>query len=212
MYSITVELICGRITSIKHMDLALDLMAEFIFYEVDRRGNKRPQPITPLQELQLLEILYEFFNGFSNEAARNTVFLSLFSGTTAMLRSNILSKLISIGVGIPSPVILISASTWMQQLGCLSVNSCKLADVLVHDYFHLIPNAMERLKNLPDISPQFTANFLTAVAENFYLDKKENMFPPKVLLEVITMWVSKNKQLIILIISLFRFQKTAHYV
>ncbi|CAH0546250.1 unnamed protein product [Brassicogethes aeneus] len=193
-----VELICGRITSIKHMDLALDLMAEFIFYEVDRRGNKRPQIVTPLQELQLLEIMFEYFNSIPNEAARNSVFLSLFSGTTAMMRSGILSKLISIAVGVSSPVILLSASTWMQQLGCLSANSCKLAEALVHDYFYLIPNAKDRLKTLPDICPQFTANFLTAVAENYYLNsRKDKMFPPKILLEVITMWISENSSLCI---------------
>lgn len=111
------ELLCARVTNIKNMDLSLDLIAEFVFYEVDRRGNKRPHTLTPLVELQLLEILFEFLNSISNEAARSTLFLNLFSPITANIRLGILSKLVSLAIGIPSHVILISASTWMQQLG-----------------------------------------------------------------------------------------------
>lgn len=181
------------------MDLALDLMAEFIFYEVDRKGNKKQQPLSPITEFQLLEILYEHFNinmsSINEEAARNTVFLSLFSGTTATMRSTILSKLVSLAVGIPSAAILISASTWMQQLGNTSPNSCKLAEVLVYDYFYLAPNFVTRLKILPNIAPQFCVNFLTALAENYYCDNRNNkreqqQFPSTLLLETVTLWVT----------------------
>lgn len=113
----TDELLCARVTNIKSMDLSLDLMAEFVFYEVDRRGNKRPHILTPLVELQLLDILYEFLNGIPNEAARNTLFLNLFSPITVNSRVVVLSKLVSLAIGIPSSAILISASTWLQQLG-----------------------------------------------------------------------------------------------
>lgn len=172
------------------MDLALDLMSEFIFCEVDRRGNKRSSPLSSLLELQLLEILFEHFNSLANEAARNTVFLSLFSGTTALQRAGILSKLVSLAIGIPSPAILTSTSTWMQQLGCTSIHSCKLAQAIVHDYFHLVPSAAERMKILPDVAPQFTANFLTAVAENYFNSKKKDQtYPSETLLQTITFWV-----------------------
>lgn len=173
------------------MDLALDLMSEFIFCEIDRRGNKRLAPLTALLELQLLVILFEYFDGLADEAARNTVFLSLFSGNTAAQRAPILAKLVSLAIGIPSPAVLISVSTWMQQLGNASTNSCRLADALVNDYFHLIPGAGERLRGLPGTAPEFTANFLTAVGENYFVCmKKEQMYPPRNLLEIITLWVS----------------------
>lgn len=99
------------------MDLSLDLMAEFVFWEVDRRGNKRPHPLTPLIELELLQILFEYLSNIPNEAQRNTLFLNLFSPITANIRLGILSKLVSLAVGIPNSNILICASTWMQQLG-----------------------------------------------------------------------------------------------
>ncbi|XP_060520852.1 integrator complex subunit 15 [Cylas formicarius] len=169
-----VELICARITSIKNMDLSLDLMAEFVFYEVDRRGHKRNYPMTPFTELQLLDILFEYLNKIPNESSRNTLFLNLFSPTTAALRLSILSN------------------TWMQQLGSTSANSCKLAESLVNDYFHLAHNPNEKLKALPNIAPQFTANFLTAIAENYFLPKKDTMFPPIKLLQCVADWVSAN--------------------
>jgi hypothetical protein len=38
---------------------------------------------------------------------------------------------------------------------------------LVKDYFVLIPKAVSGLQDLPQLAPQFTANFLTAVAEMY---------------------------------------------
>ncbi|XP_050312055.1 integrator complex subunit 15 [Anthonomus grandis grandis] len=185
------ELLCGRVPSIKSMDLALDLMAEFVFYEVDRRGNKRTQPLSNLTELKLLTILFEFLNNIPNETSRNTLFLNLFSPITANLRLGLLSKLVSLAVGIPSSAILASASAWMQQLGNTSSASCKLAEALVFDYVHLAPDPKETLLGLPTIAPEFTANFLTAMAENYYV-RKEKIFPPQVLLKCVTEWLTTN--------------------
>ncbi|CAH1170070.1 unnamed protein product [Phaedon cochleariae] len=193
-----VDLICGRITSIKNMDLALDLMAEFVFLEIDRRGHKRGFPLTPLIELQLIELLYEYFNNMSNESARNTVFLSIFSGTTAIMRLGVLTKLVSVAIAIPSATILSSASAWMQQLGNTSQNSCKLAEGLIQDYFYFYNPNTSSINLVPSISPQFTANFLTAVTENYFnFTKRECIFPPKVLMESVTTWVSENPGLCI---------------
>ncbi|KAF5273287.1 hypothetical protein FQR65_LT04709 [Abscondita terminalis] len=193
------QLICNRVPTLKQMDLALDLMAELIFCEVDRRGNKRHSPLTSLDELQLLDILYDYLHGTSSEISRNAVFLSLFSGTTAMMRSTVLSKLISVAVGIPSPLVLSSASVWMQQLGNTSPNSNQLAKSLINDYFVLSPNIVNKLNVLPHIAPQFTANFLTAVANMYFADgKKEAIcFPSLNLLETITLWVNENNGLCI---------------
>lgn len=178
------------------MDLALNLMSEFIFCEIDRRGNRRSSSLTPLVELQLLEILFEYFNNVPNESARNTVFLSIFSGTTANQRAGILNKLVSLAIGIPSPLILTSASTWMQQLGSMSTNSCRLAESIVHDYFHLVPSAADKMRMLPEVSAPFTANFLTAVAEIYFnSNNKEPIYPSDTLLETITMWISENNSL-----------------
>lgn len=181
------------------MDLALDLMAEFVFAEVDRRGNKRTSALSALNELQLIEVLFEYFNNETiSEVAKNSVFLSLFSGTTAQLRAGILSKLVSVAIGTSSQSVLISAGTWMQQLGNTSANSCKLGETLVRDYFILLPSAVHRLQALPTVAPQFTANFLTAIGEIYFTDSKNNqvMFPPICLLETVTLWVSNHHSII----------------
>ncbi|KAL1516958.1 hypothetical protein ABEB36_000785 [Hypothenemus hampei] len=191
------ELLCARVTNIKSMDLSLDLMAEFIFYELDRRGNKRCPAMSSLVELQLLQILYEFLNNIPNEASRNTLFLNLFSPITVNNRLGVLSKLVSLAIGIPSRSILIAASTWMQQLGNTSPSSCKLAEALVFDYAHLTPNTDDKLKNLSEVAPEFTANFLTAIAENYFIPNKESMLPPDVLLKCISDWVTDNSKLCI---------------
>lgn len=177
------------------MDFALDLMAEFVFYEVDRRGNKRQESLTPIMELELLDVLFDYFNGPANEAAKNTLFLSLFSGTIISLRLPVISKLVSIAIGTPSSSVLISASAWMQQLGNTSPNSCKLAEAIVKDYFVLVPEATERLRTLPHLTPQFTSNFITAMAEIYYADnsKEPMLFPPHCLLEMVTFWVRNLK-------------------
>nr|AEE62759.1 unknown [Dendroctonus ponderosae] len=187
-----VELLTARVTNIKNMDLSLDLMAEFVFSEVDRRGNKRPTGLTPLVELHLLEILFEFLNNTQSEVARNTLFFNLFSAITINMRVGILGKLVSLAIGIPSPIILISASTWMQQIGNTSPSSCKLVEALVFDYAHLAPNLQDKMTDLPKIAPEFTANFLTGVAENYYVPKKNPMFPPEVLLKYAADWLTEN--------------------
>lgn len=173
------------------MDLAIDLMAEFIFTEMDRRGNRKTTSLTSLQELQLLQIFCEYFSGTATEQIKNTVFLSLFpAGNTLTLRIKVLCKLVSMAVCVPCPSVLHAAGVWMQQLGNTSTHSLQLAKSLVNDYFIFTPSAVVRLTSLPNVAPQFTANFLTAVAE-IYLTEKQNCFtpPPLSLLETITDWV-----------------------
>uniref|UniRef100_A0A6P7GW77 Uncharacterized protein LOC114347511 n=1 Tax=Diabrotica virgifera virgifera TaxID=50390 RepID=A0A6P7GW77_DIAVI len=175
---------------IQNMDIALDLMAEFIFLEVDKRGEKRLQPLNPLVELQLVKTLYDYFDSVPCESARNTVFLSLFSGTTANSRIQVLSKLVSLAIGIPSTKILVSARAWMQQIGNSSQNSCKLADAIVQDYFYFYKTNLDKITLLPKICPEFTANVITAITENYYNARmKEIVFPPDNLIETITKWV-----------------------
>lgn len=43
----------------------------------------------------------------------------------------------------------------------------QLAEGLVKDYFVLVPKAVTRLQDLPELAPHFTANFLSTVAEMY---------------------------------------------
>lgn len=82
--------------------------------------------------------------------------------------------------------------TWLQQTGCTSPPSLQLAHSLVRDYFILHPTHEGALKILPQIAPQFVANFMTAVVEIYLKEGAGGTFsaPPKSLLEVITSWVT----------------------
>lgn len=175
------------------MDLALDLMAEFVFWEKDRRGNKRPAELSCIQEVQVLEVLINYFqNPTRNEITKNTTFLSLFGPSVIHIRLKILSKLVSLGISLSCAPLLTAAGAWMQQLGCTSNSSLHLARNLVKDYFAIVVNVLNTFKTLPTIAPQFTANFLTAIAEIYLTDGKVSVFtkPPDALLETITGWVS----------------------
>ena len=99
-----------------------------------------------------------------SDAVHNTVFMNLFPDSHRE-RSRLLVKLVSISISTQSKQVLSAAGIWMQQLGCTSSYSLELAKGLVNDYFVLVPKAVERLQDLPKIAPQFTSNFITAVAE-----------------------------------------------
>lgn len=101
------QLLVGRTApSNKQLDIAMDIISEFVFCESDRRGGRRGGGLTPLQELQLIEIMCDYLSACTNETTKNTVFLSLFGGMESQRRLKILSILASMAVsasGTPAP-------------------------------------------------------------------------------------------------------------
>uniref|UniRef100_A0A182PGJ7 Uncharacterized protein n=1 Tax=Anopheles epiroticus TaxID=199890 RepID=A0A182PGJ7_9DIPT len=185
----------------KH-DMAMDLIAEFVFRE--RRDEPRgaqfskqsAQPrLSPIEEFQLVLVLCDFFSRPGPDATRNAVFLSLFGGSNA--RTSVLNKLISTAVSGSIAPLLCAAGTWMQQLGCTSPASLELAQCIVKDFVIFSKNSSEQLKSLPLVAPRFAANLMTAVTD-LYLNgtvKSQLVPPPDLLLDVITDWVSENPSL-----------------
>lgn len=113
----------------------------------------------------MLEVLCDYFSySGGSDSVHNTVFMNLFPDSHKE-RSRLLVKLVSISISTRSKPVLSATGIWMQQLGCTSSYSLELAKGLVNDYFVLVPKAIERLQDLPKIAPQFTSNFITAVAE-----------------------------------------------
>lgn len=195
----------GKPPSAKEMDLAMEIMAEFIFCEVDRRGN--PRKLSCIQQLQLAQLLCDYFSGVQpgvpgpsthqgpqGDTARNTIFLSLFPPTTSKGRAQALVQLVSMAISTNNQPVLDSTGIWMQQLGCTSKLVLQLAEGLVKDYFVLVPKAVDCLQDLPTLAPQFTANLLTTIAEMYASSEHKDGFspPPGALLEVVTLWVSDN--------------------
>ncbi|XP_053659027.1 integrator complex subunit 15 [Anopheles marshallii] len=185
----------------KH-DMAMDLIAEFVFRE--RRDEPRGAQfskqtahprLSSIEEFQLVLVLCEFFSRPGPDATRNAVFLSLFGGSN--VRTSVLNKLISTAVSGSIAPLLCAAGTWMQQLGCTSPASLELAQCIVRDFVIFSKNSSEQLKSLPLVAPRFAANLMTAVTD-LYLNgmaKSQLIPPPDLLLDVITDWVSENPSL-----------------
>lgn len=99
----TEQLLIGRsYPSSKQLDVAMDIISEFVFCETDRRGIRRNNALSPLQELQLIDIICDYLSSCSNETTKNTIFLSLFGGVESARRLNILSVLASMAVSASS--------------------------------------------------------------------------------------------------------------
>lgn len=135
-------------------DLAMDLIAEFIFCEKNDKNRHQQQniPLSLIKQFQLVVILSEFFSIPGPDVTRNGVFLLLF-GTSVITpsRISVLVKLISTAVSCSIPTILCAAGTWMQQLGCTSPPSLQLAQYLDTDFVVFSRKSSEQLKSLPVI-------------------------------------------------------------
>lgn len=82
----------------------MELIAEFIFCEKSEKDRHSHYDknisgsLTLIQEFQLVVVLAEFFSIPGPDAARNTIFLSLFGGSITPSRISVLIKLISTSI------------------------------------------------------------------------------------------------------------------
>lgn len=121
------------------------------------------------------------------------MFLSLFGSNFTPSRISILTKLISLSVSTSISVILTCCGTLMQQIGCNSIPIIDLSQSLVNDFVIFSNQSRKTLSSLPEISPRFACNFIHAVTEIYLNESKgQIIFPPELLLDVITEWISKN--------------------
>lgn len=73
------------------------------------------QKLNPIQDLQVIEILLKFCSCLSDDAVRHSVFKSLFERVNDNEHHiSLLSKLISMAVGVKNVNTLNSAAIWMQ--------------------------------------------------------------------------------------------------
>ncbi|KAL0822157.1 hypothetical protein ABMA28_004288 [Loxostege sticticalis] len=191
------QLLVGRAApSTKQMDIAMDIIAEFVFCETDRRGGRRSVGISPLQELQLIDVICEYISACASETTKNTIFLSLFGGMESQRRLKVLSILASMAVSASSTPVLLAVGVWLHQMGCSSSQSLQLAENIIRDHFFLNTSNQMMLKSLANTAPQFVSNFITAVTELYMHDVQgTRKMPPRNLLEVITCWVYSNPTL-----------------
>ncbi|XP_048487649.1 integrator complex subunit 15 [Plutella xylostella] len=191
------QMLTGRgAPTAKQLDGVMDIIAEFIFCESDRRGGRRGAGLNPLQELQLIDVICDYLSGSISETTKNTIFLSLFGGQESQRRLKILSILASMAVSASSTPMLLAVGVWLQQMGCSSPQSLQLVENVIRDHFQLNTSNQAALNSLASSAPQFVANFITAVTELYMNDAQGKVkMPPKNLLEVITAWVHAHPSL-----------------
>ncbi|XP_053606337.1 integrator complex subunit 15 isoform X2 [Plodia interpunctella] len=191
------QILIGRVgPSTKQIDIAMDIISEFVFCDNDRRGGRRSTGLSHLQQLQLIDIICDYLSECTNETTKNTVFLSLFGGMESQRRLKILCILASMAVSASSTPVLLAVGVWLQQTGCSSPQSLQLAENIIRDHFFLNTSNRSSLKSLANSAPQFVSNFITAVTELYLNDTPgTKQLPPKHLLEIITVWVYSNPAL-----------------
>ncbi|KAM4023691.1 integrator complex subunit 15 isoform 2-T3 [Anomaloglossus baeobatrachus] len=174
----------------------IDLLEEFIFQVPKDRGSHGKR-FTAMQELQLLEILCNYFQDQTKESVRQIIFSSLFSpqGNKAdEQRMALLGKLTSMAVAVCRLPVLECAASWLQRTP--AVYCVRLAKALVGDYCGLVPGSVQTLKQIFNVSPRFCCQFITAVAALY--DMSTELIPPYDLLEMIVSWVFEDPRLILI--------------
>ncbi|XP_074136146.1 integrator complex subunit 15 isoform X1 [Sminthopsis crassicaudata] len=175
----------------------IELLEEFIF-QVPKERNSQPKRLNSLQELQLLEIMCNYFQEQAKDSVRQIIFSSLFSpqGNKADdSRMVLLGKLVSMAVAVCRIPVLECAASWLQRT---PAGYCvRLAKALVDDYCSLVPGSIQTLKQIFSASPRFCCQFITAVTA-FYDLSSDELIPPLDLLEIIVNWIFEDPRLILI--------------
>ncbi|GAB1598984.1 uncharacterized protein C7orf26 homolog [Argonauta hians] len=168
-------------------DYAVEVSRDFIHFACS------PKRLTAIQELQLLEILCSYITD-QKENERNSIFAIMFAGEAALLKVNLLTKLVSMAMSIKCTAVLDCTALWMLERGCDSEPVCYMAKSMVNDYCQLFPGVIPTFQALPSISPLFACNFIAAVTALFPCNSLDGM-PPEKLVEHVTNWISSDSKL-----------------
>ncbi|XP_060116879.1 integrator complex subunit 15 [Heteronotia binoei] len=183
----------------------VELLEEFVFQappSKDRPGSapaaSPAKRLNSLQELQLLEIMCNYFQEQSKDSVRQIIFSSLFSpqGNKADdCRMALLGKLVSMAVAVCRVPVLECAASWLQRTP--TVYCVRLAQALVDDYCSLVPGSVQTLKQIFSASPRFCCQFITSVTVLYDMSSDE-LIPPADLLEMVVSWIFEDPRLILI--------------
>ncbi|XP_048348610.1 integrator complex subunit 15 [Sphaerodactylus townsendi] len=175
----------------------VELLEEFVFQVPKERGSPAKR-LNSLQELQLLEIMCNYFQEQSKDSVRQIIFSSLFSpqGNKADdCRMALLGKLVSVAVAVCRVPVLECTASWLQRTP--TVYCVRLARALVDDYCSLVPGSIQTLKQIFSTSPRFCCQFITSVTV-LYDMSSDDLIPPPDLLEMIVSWIFEDPRLILI--------------
>ena len=154
----------------KETELVLDIIDEFVFFTKSSLSKSR-RLSADVQELQLLQIIIEFYQEHLAEAPESLT-LNDRTGPLLMLtnylfldkNSKSLSNFTILALSLKNGPALHCIGLWLQQhLGHPS--ALQLTESVVENYISLVVDALDSLENVVDISPLFSLNFITSLTD-----------------------------------------------
>ena len=175
----------------KETELVLDIIDEFVFFTKSSLSKSR-RLSSDVQELQLLQIIIEFYQEHLESEAVSEYSLTLNDRTGPLLmltnylflnNSKSLSNFTILALSLKNGSALHCIGLWLQQhLGHPS--ALNLTKSVVENYISLVVEPLDSLENVVEISPLFALNFITSLTElynksgtyfNFNLTKLRNL-------------------------------------
>jgi len=181
----------------------IEFIDEFIFSSGGRGrkgGGGGGRRLPSLQQLQLIQVLSEYFNSDADFKLLCSVFMIVFmiQGRDIEYKVSILARLLSLALGVNSVAILNFGGVWVTQATPTSTHSLSVANHLVQDYIVTQPGLCSTLKHLPTQSPLFTANLIASIGElHSRVGGEGGEFSPapKQVVSLVTSWLRSSPSL-----------------
>lgn len=177
-----------------YLDIIVLLTEEFVY-------GHYFHGVTPLQELQLLEILCSYFQENKLDPVRYFVFDCLFGVPNEVSdlqkglmdhKMNVICKLTSMAVGTGCGNVLNCIAVWLNTYGSYHSRAAKVAYYVTNDYCFICRQAIDAVKGLINVSPVFANQFVKAVYE-CYKDsdvvKDGSKIPPNEVVGIVASWI-----------------------
>lgn len=181
----------------------IEFIDEFIFSAGGRGAKtqlKKPRRLTCLQQLQLIQVLSDYFCSDADFNLLCSVFMIIFmvQGRDIENKVSIMARLLSLALGVNAVSILNFGGVWVTQQTPTSSHSLSVANHLVQDYIVTQPGLCNTLRHLPSQSPLFTANLIASIGElhsRVHTESSEFSPAPRQVVELITVWLRGSPQL-----------------
>ena len=157
------------ILSPKETELVLDVIDEFVFFTKSSLSKSRR--LTTVQELQLLQIITEFYQE-NLEEAPESLQLNERTGPLLLLtnylfldkRSTFMNKFTILALSLKHKSSLHCIGLWLQQHQGYPA-ALQLTENVCDSYISLVTDSLECLDNIPNISPVFSSNLVLCLTE-----------------------------------------------
>jgi len=176
----------------------IEFIDEFVFSAArGAKPGKKSRRLTSIQQLQLIQVLSDYFTAEQDFNLLCSVFMIIFmvQGRDIEYKVNTLARLLSFSLGVNAVAILNFGGVWVTQQTPTSVHSLAVARHLVQDYICTQPHVCTALQHLPAQSPLFTTNLIAAIGElysrvgDYSGDYSGYRSPPSAVVELVTVWL-----------------------